>query len=198
MNWPDERGEKLSKLEALAWTYLFAVEDIHIFAERYSIRKTGQRLESTRLAAFRERVADLMYLYAVQPDLSESDAQVRARRQLIHECFDALGMQREREAEVIFGDHLSDSLLSRWYDTFLPYFDALDADGMGRLGHSFSRMGLNDLHALEARTFLPTTRPPFDWQFAGEPVRPSDRWLGILRYDEMRQLWLIADVMPPE
>lgn len=198
MNWPDEHGDKLSKREALAWTYLFAIEDIHIFAERYSIKKYGQPLDTARLARFREQVAELMYIYAVNPDISGVQAHARSRYQTIRDCFEALGLQREREAEIMFGQHLSDELLNRWYDTFLSHFDALDSTGSRRFGQAFSRLSLDELHQLEARGCVPEIRAPFDWIFAGEPVKSGEQWLGVVDYDERRRLWLVVDAIPPE
>jgi len=197
IKFPDQDGEKLTKAEALAWTYLYAVEDIHIFAERYSLQKGRRRIHPERLDAFRERVAELMYSYALSPASSQESGRIDERLDLIGRCFEALDMPEDRDARVIFGAHMSDATLSRFYDTFLPHFDALDAAGVEKTGRPFSQLRVEELHALDTRAFLPSTDPPFTWMFAGEAVRATDKWLGVLRFDETRDVWLIVDVIPP-
>lgn len=198
INLPDEKGTKLSKLEALAWTYLFAVEDIHIFASRI-VANRGQDMDPVRLARFKERVGELMYQYAITPDVSTTTMGIAERKHLMEGCFEMLGLDPDEEMSRIFGHYLSDETLGHWYDSFLPYFDALDSQGLKAVGRPFSQLSINELRALKVSSFLPErdTDGLFAWFREGEEIDVRDKWVGVLRFETARKLWIIVDVSPP-
>jgi len=200
INLPDPSGEKLSKVEALAWTYLFAAEDVHILAERLASQR-GHTMNAASLMGYRERVAQLMYTYATEPKLSDATRSRTARHQLMREGYPALGLVPDPESEQIFGQYLSDAALSQWYDTFLPACDALDSQAVGSFNRTFSQLSIEELRALSVRAFLPhtdRTSSHFRWVFEGEEVADNDdKWTAVLRYETRRCLWLIVDIKPP-
>lgn len=199
INMPNHEGDKLTKIEALAWTYLFAIEDIHIFANRIIARR-GQRIDTTVLTRFKEYVGELMYRYAMEPSSVSAPVVRDERQQIMNRCFDMLQLDIDDELWRVFGRYLSDERLGAWYDAFLPHFSALDAQGQSSIGQAFSQLSIHELRSLSVSTFIPE-RPDIDdlfvWIRQGEHVDAPDKWIGVLRYEDARSLWVITDIRPP-
>ncbi len=218
MSVPSPKGSKLSKNEALSWVFLFAIEDLHVFAKN----EIGQIIDgldtspanqlkiremlfdhSTSFNKFKEQVAQLMHYMAANPDVL--DETKHYRRYLMENCLSLMGIEEYDSCmNPVIGKYLSDEELSDFYDTFIEYFDDLDKRGISDLGKPFSAMTIAELDTLPISHFLPSEEIPFKLLFKHELPEATDyfpeatdHWVGIARYESRRDIYLIEDILPP-
>jgi len=205
INFPDPNGEKLSKSEALSWVFLFAIEDLHVFAKLAieqnknipNIGPAGEKLDIYPLFEdFKKRVARLMYYMAANPQALEDTKKERDR--IMKNCLEMMGLDAEdEEMKFSIGQYLRDEELSCFYDTFIAAVERLDMRGISEFGKSFSAMTMAELNTIPVEYFLPEEDIPFDLRLEGEPYETTDRWLGIAKYETARDLYLIEQILPP-
>mmetsp|Transcript_249 Transcript_249/g.369 ORF Transcript_249/g.369 Transcript_249/m.369 type:complete len:127 (-) Transcript_249:229-609(-) len=119
MKFPDENGEKLTKKDALAWTYLFAMEDLWVL----SIDVLGKdTVDQQKLVDFKKKIAELMYKIAMEPedDLGE------IRWEIMDNFYKELDIKVNKNLQENVFYHFSDKVLHKYYDTFLDPFSNLD------------------------------------------------------------------------
>lgn len=218
MNIPYTNGHKLSKNEALSWVFLFAIEDLHVFAKseigqiidrlncslenKINLRKKLFE-DSNSFNDFKEKVAHLMYYMATNPEaLSETK---KYRKYLMKNCRFMMDLEEYNAfLNPIIGKYLSDDELSDFYDTFIEDINDLDRQGIHQFGKPFSAMTMKELDTISIRHFLPSKRIPFklilkhDISGKTDDVdREIDRWVGIARYEARRDIYPIEDILPP-
>ncbi|MEL7038263.1 MAG: hypothetical protein AAFO04_22000 [Cyanobacteria bacterium J06592_8] len=218
MSVPSPNGNKLSKNEALSWVFLFAIEDLHVFA-KYQIGQIIDSLDtslanqlqirerlfdhSTSFNKFKEQVAQLMYYMAANPEVLEETKYYR--RYLMENCLSLMSIEDYNSCmNSIIGKYLSDEELSDFYDTFIEYFDDLDERGISNFGKPFSAMTIAELETLPISHFLPSEEVPFKLLFKDELPEATDylpeatdHWVGIAKYEARRDIYLIEDILPP-
>lgn len=214
VNFPSPNGIKLSKNEALSWTILFALEDLHVFA-KYAVGHFDASLtnrskllkrwfdDSILFNNFKEIVARLMYYMAVNPNTLHSTKVYR--KYLMDNCISIMGLKKyNHQLKPIIGEYLSDEELSLFYDTFIEYVNDLDKRGISLFGKPFSCMTIEQLDSLKIDSFLPSKDIPFKLSFEGQFPYSSnfipkkrDYWLGIARYEKLRDIYLIENILPP-
>ncbi len=210
IKFPDPNGTKLSKSEALSWTCLFAIEDLHVFvkdiigqkAKRQQISSASfqQFMENfvncNQFNYFKKKVAKLMYSMAVKPEvLAETQ---KYRNTIMRNCFSMMGCkQADPEMNSCIGQYLSDENLACFYETFIQQIDDLDRRGTSYADKPFSAMAIKELNALPVTYFLPGDDIPFDLLIEDEPSPKTDRWTGVARYETTRDLYLIEQILPP-
>ncbi|MGD1804561.1 hypothetical protein ACP6PL_03840 [Dapis sp. BLCC M126] len=211
MSVPSPNGNKLSKNEALSWVFLFAIEDLHLFA-KYKIGKIIDGLDtslannfkireklfdsSTSFNKFKEQVAQLMYYMAANPEVLEETKDYR--KYLMENCLSLMSLEDYSSCmNPIIGKYLSDEELSDFYDTFIEYFDDLDERGISDFGKPFSCLTIEQLDTLPISYFLPSQEIPFKLLFKDELPQATDNWVGITKYEARRDIYLIEDILPP-
>ena len=210
INFPDPNGTKLSKNEALSWTCLFAIEDLHVLAKDIIGQRAKQQkkfsvdsyqvitnlVNCAEFNHFKQKVAKLMYYMAVNPDaLAETKEH---RNYIMKNCLSMMGLEpNDPEMNARFGQYLSDAALSCFYETFIQKIGALDTRGISDFDKPFSAMTIEELNALPVEYFLPQEDIPFDLLIESEPPPKNDYWIGVARYETTRDLYLIEQILPP-
>ncbi len=210
MNAPDPKGNKLTKDEALAWVFLYCLEDLHVFAKEILNKRpreendglpdlwtsSVEEINPALFEAFKEEVAYMMYFMAMHPS---SNAETKSYRlHLMENCLPMMGLEgNDLEMHQRISTYLSDETLSVFYDTFIEPVSELDARGISLFGKAFSRMTIAELNDIPVRCFLPNKDIPFSLILEGEtPIHP-EHWTGVVSYDSQRDLYVIQTVLPP-
>jgi hypothetical protein len=188
---PDPRGTKLSKLEALRWTALYALEDTHIMALKVMQYRKTKPDNPLAFECYKEDVAVWMYQLACGGAWPHNYDKFLANSLETMTCRTAVGGAANRISNC-----LTVGQLSNFYDTFAPYLDALEKRVRCQFGKALSAMTLTEIRALKLGTFL-MDNVPFRTVLNEAKIQHSTDWQGVLSYDELRKIYCITKIIPP-
>lgn len=192
---PDLQGEKLTKAQALTWTYLYTVEMAHFIAEQQAGNNPDLINDPALWSQFKEEAAFILYCIACGDCnlMSRVDCMLNECLRLLDVCW--VQMDIIRQTNYMYCYHRE--ILEAFYDDFISHFNKIDTHFHSTLGQSLSQMSIEQLDQLSTEDFI-GHEPLIKIIYGQDTIDFREYWRANIQYDEQRSLYLITRISAPE